>query len=278
MRSDVISQRVLKPIGQHCYDLAEAMGIIEPCDSMLVLSEWLRVAASIKNVDVDWIRFETDFGWCSGADHYELAREQILRRFVTNLTVFMYTWGALEAAIEAISPPPHPDKSKRGKISNACHYICAYFRNRLTITPYLEFVGQFYGLASKSPSYEELMDQSTMRNDIGPEGFGLFAVYKLRNKFAHGDMFFPAPDAENRPISDAPSVVECATRIVLLSIQMLALVYCADKRFKIERSLSGGDSEIPLTEWLRVLHYEITEVDYGQISLFGENTPNRASR
>lgn len=267
MRIDVISQRALKPIGQHCYDLAEAMGIIEPCDSMLVVSEWLRVAAAIKSVDVDWIRFETSFGWCSGADHYELAKEEILQRFLTNLTVFMYTWGAVEAAIEAISPPPHPDKSKRGKISNACHYICAYFRNRLTIAPYLEFVGQFYGLASKSPSYEELMDQFTMRNDIGPEGFGLFAVYKLRNKFAHGDMIFPGPDAEHRPISDAPSIVERATRIVLLSIQMLALVHCADKGLSIERPLSEDDYETPLTEWLRVLHFQKPETEDDRLPL-----------
>lgn len=243
------------------------MGSIEPYDSMLVVSEWLRVAAAIKNVDVDRIRFDASFGWCSGADNYEIAKEQILQKFVTNLTVLMYTWGAVEAAIEAISPPPHPDKSKRGKISDACHYICAYFRNRLTITPYLEFVGQFYGLASKSPSYEELMDQSTMRNDIGHEGIGLFAVYKLRNKFAHGDMIFPGPDAKHRPISDAPSIVECATRIVLLSIQMLVLVHCADRGFRIERPSSEDDVETPLTEWLRVLHYQEPEAEDYRLSL-----------
>jgi len=262
-----MSQRVLKPIGQHCYDLAEAMGTIEPYDSMFVVSEWLRVAAAIKNVDIDWIRFDASFGWCSGADNYELAKEKIMQKFVTNLTVFMHAWGAVEAAIEAISPPPHPDKSKQGKISSACHYICTYFCNCLTITPYLEVVGQFYGLVSKSPSYEELMDQFTTRNGIGPEGFGLFAVYKLRNKFAHGDMIFPEPDAEHRIISDAPSVVECATRIVLLSIQMLVLVHCADKGFRIERPLSEDDVETPLTEWLRILHYQEPEVEDDRPSL-----------
>ena len=266
MRSDPISQPVLKPIGQHCYDLAEAMGTIEPYGSMLVVSEWLRVAAAIKNVDVDWIRFDASFGWCSGADSYEFAKEKILRRFVTNLTVFTYTWGAVEAAIEAVSPPFHPDKSKRGKISNACNFLCTYFRNRLTITPYLEVVSQFYGLVSKSPSYGELTDQFATQDRIGPEGFGLFAVYKLRNKFAHGNMVFPAPDAQHRSISDAPSVIECATRIVLLSIQMLVLIHCADKGFSFKRPLSEDDVEIPLTEWLRVLHYEEPQAE-DQLSL-----------
>jgi hypothetical protein len=250
-----MSQRVLKPIGQHCYDLAEAMGTIEPYDSMLVVSEWLRVAAAIKNVDVDWIRFDTSFGWCSGADNHNLAKEQILQRFVTNLTVFMYTWGAVEAAIDTII-----GKTKRRKVIRACHYVSTYFRKHLMIAPYPELVSQFCVLASKSPSYGELVGKIKSRTAVEPEGFGLFVVYKLRNEFAHGDMVFPEPDNEHRPISNDPSLIECATRIALLSVQMLALVYCADKGFKIERPLSKDNSEIPLTEWLRVLHYKITEV------------------
>ena len=106
-----MSARILKPVNQHCYDLAEALGAIDPYDSMLEVDEWLRVAAAIKNVDFDWIRFDAQFGFCSGADNYELAKQQVVKGFVTNLTVFTYVWGALEAAVDLISPQPHPDNT-----------------------------------------------------------------------------------------------------------------------------------------------------------------------
>ena len=51
---------------------------------------------------------------------------------------------------------------------------------------------------------------------IGAPGIGLYAVYKIRNLFAHGSMAFPQPDSERRPISSHSDLIVHATRIVLL--------------------------------------------------------------
>ena len=134
------------------------------------------------------------------------------------------------------------------------------------ITPYLELVSEFYVLASKSSAYGELVDEIKAQNEVATEGLGLFVVYKFRNEFAHGDMVFPVPDNEHRPISDAPNLIKCATRIVLLSIQMLALVDCAEKGFRIGRPMSEDDSQIPLTEWLRILHFVEAEAEDNLLS------------
>jgi hypothetical protein len=250
----------LKSINQHCYDLAEALVTATPSE-MCQVSEWLKIAAGIKSVDLDWIRFDDQFGWCSGADQYELARQDILKRHVTSMAVFLFVWGALESAIEVISPPPHPDKSRQGKINSACHYISTYFNGRLTIAPYPDILGQLTQLLSQSASFQRIAAQVWLPKRIGGEAFGLYIVYKLRNEFAHGDTMFPVPDHEHRPISEDPRIVELATRIVLLSIQMLVLVHCADKGIAIELSGSEDDVEILLTEWLRILHFENAETE-----------------
>lgn len=246
---------VLKPINQHCYDLAEALVSVRPGE-MYQMSEWLRIAAGIKSVDLDLIRFDDQFGWCSGADRYELARQDILRKHVTSMAVFLFVWGALEAAVEAISPPPHPDKSRQGKINSACHYISKYFKTDLTIRPYREVLCQFTGLLSRSASFQRLAADLNLPTHMGEEGFGLFIVYKLRNEFAHGDTIFPVPDDEHRPISEDPTIVKLATRIVLLSIQMLFLIRYVDEAITIDRLSRCENPEIPLNEWLRILHYK----------------------
>jgi hypothetical protein len=182
------------------------------------------------------------------------------------MAVFLFVWGALEAAIEAISPPPQPDKLRQGKINSACHYISTYFKGRLTIEPYQDTLGQLTHLLSRSASFQRIAGKVRLPKHIGGEAFGLYIVYKLRNEFAHGDTIFPVPDHEHRPISEDPTVVDLATRIVLLSIQMLVLVHCADKGITIEPPGSENDVEILLTEWLRILHFDNLETDDGLLA------------
>lgn len=250
-----LQMQTLKSINQHCHDLARCLNDILPTDGLLKSSEWLEIAAAIQSVNLDLVRFDECFGWCSGADAYQLARQQILRKHVTHLSVFMFVWGALEAAIEDISPPPHPDKSKQGKINSACHYISRYFCGRMMIASYNDAIKEFSALTSNSSSYERISEELRLPAHIGAEAFGLFIVYKLRNELAHGSMKFPIPDEEHRPISPDPKIVELATRIVLFSIQMLYLARYAEENLMVDRPLSYGGGEVPLNEWLRVIHY-----------------------
>lgn len=253
--------RAIKSINQHCYDLARCLAGINECNGQTRVGDWLEVASAIQEVNLDLIRLDESFGWCSGADAYQMAKQQILRKHVTHLSVFMFVWGALEAAISEVSPPPHPDKSKQGKINSACHYISQYFSGQLAIAGYSDAVSEFSQLVSKSESYIRISEELRLPPHIGVEAFGLFIVYKLRNELAHGSMNFPNPDEEHRPISADPRVIELATRIVLFTIQMLFLVRYADENVIIDRPLSNGGGEVPVSEWLRVLHFVQRNVD-----------------
>jgi hypothetical protein len=243
----------LKPISQHCYDLARGLEQISQGNPSF---DWLEIASAIKNVDIDLTRFDNAFGWCSDADHYQLARQTILKSHITNLTVFFYVWGALEATIDSLSLTPHPDKSKQGKVNSACHAISTYFDGRMTIAPYHQFVGRFSQLVINSDSYKQIASKLSLPAHIKPEAFGLYIVYKLRNEFAHGNTEFPRPDCENEPNSDSPVIVEIATRITLFCIQMLYLTRYAEDDLRIDTPSEYDSIEIQVGEWLRTVHFE----------------------
>ena len=246
---------ILKPINQHCYDLAHGL---EQISQENTAYDWLEIASAVKNVEIDITRFDSAFGWCSEADHYQLSRQIILKKHVTNLTVFSYVWGALEATIDSLSLAPHPDKSRQGKINSACHAISKYFDGRMTIAPYQEYVGRFSRLVINSEAYQKIAAQLSLPAHIKPEAFGLYIVYKLRNEFAHGNTEFPRPDSENEPNSESPMIVEIATRITLFSIQMLYLTCYADHDLPIDVPFEDGGLEIQAKEWLRTVHFEST--------------------
>lgn len=86
--------------------------------------------------------------------------------------------------------------------------------------------------------------------EVGKLGIGLFSVYELRNLFSHGSLSFPEPDGENQPISAHNDMISYATRIVLLSIQMLLLAYFEHSEQLVSSvwEFMNGNEEIPL--WL----------------------------
>lgn len=219
--------------------------------------DWLLVAGSVVSVEVDTIRHDPSYGWCAPADEYREARDVLLRRFVHDFSVFSLTWGAVESAIDVIEPPAHPDKSKRGKIRDACHLLRTAFDCRASVPQLADEVLSFREAAQRCIGLGAV-EMRFAHSDIGTPGIGLFAVYELRNRFAHGSLVFPVPDGENRPISEHGSMVQHATRIVLLELQMLLLAYFGESSHLLSsaRSFQGACHEAELWYVLRSLHLE----------------------
>ena len=94
------------------------------------VAEWLYISGGIKSVEVDTLQFNNSFGFCSAADDFDMTREKLLNKFVLAMSRFNFLWGGLEACLNNINPPKHPDKSKRGKISNACYFLNIYYHIR----------------------------------------------------------------------------------------------------------------------------------------------------
>ncbi len=248
---------MLVDLKDHCSRLVEILGASELAYEWKNVAEWLQLAAAI-NIEINIIQFDQGFGYCSHADQYSMAREELMRRFVSEFSRFNFVWGSLESCLNNIKPPKHPDKSKQGKISNACYYLQEYFK----LKPTLSFLGEEFSAfrlaASSCFGYESVEKRFDLSRGAG---CGLFTVYELRNLFAHGSLRFPEPNDENQPISDHQHMVSHATRIVLLSMQMLLLAY-----FK------HSDLEIPYeipTLWIALssCHLATQDTDI-QMSLF----------
>jgi hypothetical protein len=244
---------MLKPLNLHCADLSQVLHSVG--DRWWNASEWLQTAASVKNVEVDMLQYDLDFGYCSGADEYQMAREKLLTTFVTQLTIFSFVWGGLEAAIEEMGLPDHPQD--RGKINSACNSITTAFRGRTPISPYLDELTEFRTMVARCRGYNSVNDRFISLPHLDYSSVGLYAVYKLRNLFAHGSLSFPVPDGENRPISGHGELLTHATRIVLLSLQMLFSAFFQNQGNTVPFAWSPDDEEqeCELLPLLRVLHF-----------------------
>lgn len=254
---------MLVSLEEHCARIVGILGDTELVREWENVAEWLQLAASIKKVEVDIIQFDHGFGYCSDADEYSMAREDLLNVFVSELSRFNFVWGGLESCLNNIKVPKHPNKAKRGKISNACYFLHQYFG---TVSPpsYLgEEVAAFRSAASSCFGYDSVEKRFKRSGEVGWPGGGLFTVYELRNLFAHGSLCFPEPDEENQPISDHQSMVKHATRVVLLSIQMLLLAHFKHSELKIPYSWDLGIDRDDVPLWIALNGCHLNSKDAG---------------
>lgn len=189
--------------------------------------QWLHMAASIESISLDTIKYNNSFGWC-----------------------------ALESTIDIVKPPKNSDKSKRGKIRDACCWLSTFDQSD-SIPELLLATTMFRELAKLSIGYERVEARISELKEYGVSGVGLYAVYELRNLFAHGRMEFPYPDGDNNPICPEISLVETATRIVLFSIQLLMLKHFPnpdDYEIFITTVSGNIDGDVKLSDALRMCH------------------------
>ncbi|NOY72801.1 MAG: hypothetical protein GXP14_10565 [Gammaproteobacteria bacterium] len=247
---------MLVSLKKHCSNLFSVLGETEYVTDWMSVAEWLQLAASVKSVDIDIIQHDPGFGMCSAADEYSMSSETLLNEFASGIVKFNFVWGALESSLNIIKPPNHPDQTKRGKIRNACYFLEKYFHSKLMLPFLVEETAKFRSTAQMCFGYQRVEERFKKAGQVGLPGVGLFGVYELRNSFAHGSMEFPEPDEENQPVSEHANMLEHATRIVLISIQMLLLAHFKDSTNSIMFAWNSDDSfdEYPLSEVLRGCH------------------------
>lgn len=108
------------PVRQHAANIARILEARYDPSRWFGVCEWLIVAASVGEVELNTIQYNVSYGYCSTADEYEEAREQVLKGFVQEYSVFSFIWGALEGAIDLITPPETYRARQKGKGSRCC--------------------------------------------------------------------------------------------------------------------------------------------------------------
>lgn len=256
------------PLREHAGRVAAVLvSRVGPTDWFPVC-DWLVVAGSVGSVELNTNKDNSSYGWCSSADEYDDAREELLKKFVTEYSVFGFIWGALEATLSLIKAPRHAEKPKQGKIRDACYYLRSHFEGRPEVAGLSQEVDRFIETARTCIGVSAVNSRLDQIGEFGISGIGLYTVYELRNQFAHGSINFPEPDEENRPISDHESMVGHAGRVALIQLQMLLLAHLRplDEPILFGRELGSLKPEVPLELALRCCHLAGTD-NYLQQSL-----------
>lgn len=251
----------------HCSRLVGILGQTRLVNDWENVAEWLNLAVALKKFEIHII--DDSFGFCSYADEYTMVREKLLNEFVYEMSRFNFVWGGLESCLNIIKPPNHPDKSKRGKISNACYFLKQYYSTVPPISFLSVGIVSFRRASSECIGYESVEKRFKRANEIGWPGIGLFTVYELRNLFAHGSLTFPEPDMDRQPKNEYQIMVVHATRVVLLSIQMLLLAYFKHSDLEIPFSFNCdfNTDDLALCDALSGCHLETNGMGF-QMSLF----------
>ena len=224
-----------------------------------VVSEHLRLAASIKDISVD-TDLEDNGVWCGTAAEFDAANDEVAAKFVAGSIVFNLVWTAYEAAVEGVSGAfvkglPN-GKGARGR---------EIFR-RLGDNNHFPSLRQavFDAFMRDRKSKEDISDE--MRCALKEKNIAVIGAERLRsfrNALVHGDIRKPEPGdwgvestykADNDPdIGQFHNNI----RITLILIQILMR-----STLKANEELSGWLSEpqagmVLLTQ----LHYKPVYLD-----------------
>src|SRR5438309_38468 len=129
--------------------------------------------------------------YCRGAYEFEVDRNNLHSELIAQLAKFNFIWGSLETALDLISPPAAP--KYKGKINAACYYLQQNFAPSSPIEFYDEFLHKLKKLIQNIPYYSGLLAEFSLKPHRSHYGIGLYVVYRIRNRFAHGALALPLP-------------------------------------------------------------------------------------
>lgn len=258
---------VLAPIDEHAMALMAILVRWPGHQDWSLVADWLSIVGSLNSVSLNSGKLNPDFGWCSQADAFDAAREDLLTAFVRDLTMFSFCWGALEAALNVMALDRFGEPSKRGKIQTACAFIAEHFESHAVVEGLEGQVARFRAAAIECLNAESVERRFRVGATFGAQAVGLFAVYELRNHFAHGSLNFPLPDDANKAVSEHSAMIDSASRIALLQLQMLLLAYSRESTGEVSSigyhlpalDEEFGEVDIPLNVALRRCHLGFQE-------------------
>ena len=252
-------------IQEHCYRLREFL-ICFNHDNFILTSDWLLLASSIENIEINIDKYDSSWFKCNAAYEYDEANQKLLEKFTRELSIFNFIWCSIESIIEAVKPPDHPVKKIKGKIRNIAFYLNKNLEQSKIIDDYLDNVYQFKILAFDFLKQENI-EKKLKLSEEGIAGLGLILVYELRNTFAHGSLEPPYPDDNNEPFSPQLDLIKISSRICLYSLQFILHIYLKNHYdFEVFKDNELIEHLTP-SEYAYILHTDFNP-DNSQLTLF----------
>ncbi|WP_129692336.1 hypothetical protein [Gottfriedia acidiceleris] len=220
----------IRPVDEHAWKLGcvlQTLDITDLDEKWYQICSWLQMASSVEQVSLITGKFDSSLAFCSPALHYENERSSMLSNLALEITIFNFIWGAFESLVETLEPLIEGCNSKDyGKVSTARYIIR---KKRPSVFPgYKESLEKLISL------YHSLIQNGIDHSSINYYEKGIFFVYTIRNKFAHGAYSLPEhPDDYEDPESVDSDLVKISSTIVLLTMQMMLCSFYVSKNIKL---------------------------------------------
>lgn len=257
---DLISLR------QHIRAIAEYFTYWEYHD----VANWFWIASSIVKVEYDGIRYDAAFSYCEPAYEYEFEKQKMHSNLINELTIFLYVYSGFEALLSnmALDECPH----SKGKINAPKYFLKTEYETVFSLLPRYQNILVTLKDFVKQSSLRELDVMFGLDNCTGISGLGIKAVYKLRNKLAHGDYSFPEPLDWSGEIPLEPEIVNLSTRLVLMTIQMLFLAqdkgnFKTLQLYESEVITAGAEVEWDINEFSFLWGIHLDTIDKNKMQL-----------
>lgn len=219
-----------RPMSEHAAVLADALrGIGEMNLEVDDAASYLRLAAGVRSVEFDTSSFDPTFGLglCEGAEVYQENLDRLWALLAHRVAVFLFAWAALENYKKRL--PLHlvpKDKLRRKgrKIARLCYFLSEQYSEPLP-AGYEHLLDIFKRVAKRAEVARGATVTTKVPDFVRAPAEGLYLVYEFRNAFAHGDFATPEPDERDPRSHPDIVVVALASRIVLLTLQMMTLCH-----------------------------------------------------
>ena len=263
-----IAEVELIPLRQHIRAMAEYFTFWGYHD----VANWFWIASSIVKVDYDGIRYDAAFSYCEPAYEYEFEKQKMHSNLINELTVFLYVYSGFEALLSNMALDECP--CLKGKINAPKYFLKKEYETVFSLLPKYKNILVTLKDFVKRSSLRDIDVVFGLDNCTGLSGLGIKAVYKLRNKLAHGDYSFPEPLDWSGEIPLEPEIANLSTRVVLMTIQMLFLAqdkgnFKTLQLYESEVITAGDEGEWEIDEFsfLWGIHLDTIDRDKMQLEL-----------
>lgn len=239
---------VMRDVASHANQLR--MTLLSPDGVISEDTVWLSLVAGLERVSINLQKHDPSIYMCGSAFEFYAAHSYCSSQLMLEVTRFLYCWAALEAFVGELPgrKPKVPEIRKRLTRAEAVHGRPVHFD---CVADHLRSC-----LIKRSSAFKDYEDE--LEADYGISVASVFHfVSRIRNGLAHGLLKEPrAAQWGGRPADDL-AFVTCCQRVVLFTIQMLAVEQLSDG--KVSRHLFDGDDLVEVKDLWNVVHLKLDD-------------------
>lgn len=191
--------------------------------------DWLMLCANLESVNIEPSKYDEGLLYCGSAWDYEQSKSDVLSKINKELVRFHFAWGALESMVSSFVPEEKIEQ--HGKINALCGFLTSSNVKEFVPNSFISLFNRLIELLRIIPQYSEELASVNMsvetkyhyRQHVDISGIGIYVVYKIRNRFAHGAMQFPEPEEHGGEEIRDIDLISAATRITLFTILILII-------------------------------------------------------